>query len=395
MPSAVPPQEDIEVFRTHAREFLAAHAVPRNPLRPMFGAGTEDEDLPGARAFQARLHAAGFAGITIPRRYGGQGLGIREQIAWDEEAADFEVPDELFRLGIGTCAPVLLAHGSPEQCERFIRPMLTGGKIWCQLFSEPGAGSDLASARTSAKRQDGCFVVNGQKVWTSGAHVADYALLLARTDPGAQRHRGLTLFSLDMRAPGVTVRPLRQMNGGYHFNEVFLDDVPVPETDVVGDVERGWRAVLTCLAAERASIGSGLLGSLDTADRLTDRARRRKATTDPSTRQQLMRLHAEQLVLRLMGARVKHKLAEGQDPSGDAALLKLAAAGFIKRSASVALALGGPEALAWNDQDLEARHWADELLLSPATSIAGGTDEIMRNLIAERQLGLPAGTSRG
>ena len=250
---------DLQEFREKARAWLEENVTRRGSGRAGDDAGDiADRDLVSeSKAFQARLFDAGFAGITWPTEYGGQGLSNEYQRAFNEESADFEMLTGTFTIGLGMCGPTILAHGSEEQKQRYIQPMLRADEVWCQLFSEPGAGSDVASLQSRAIRDGDEYVLNGQKVWTTGAHYCDYGIVIARTDPDQPKHRGISMFIVDMKAPGVTVKPLRQITGGSSFNEVFFDDVKIPVDHLVGERNEGWRAAITMLMNERVAIGAG------------------------------------------------------------------------------------------------------------------------------------------
>ncbi len=264
-------------FRVECRAWLTAHATPRAPtagtdvtaiLDPEFD---QAEGIERAKRWQAAAADDGWAAVAWPREYGGRGVSLAEEVVFHQERARFDVPDHQFRIGIMLAGPTLIAHGTDEQKRRWLPPLLRGDEIWCQLFSEPGAGSDLASLQTTAVRDGDAWIVNGQKVWSSGAHHSQFGMLLARTDPTVPKHRGITYFGLDMRTPGVEVRPLRQLTGGAHFNEVFFTDVRVPDTDRIGDVNAGWGVAQTTLLNERAAIAQ-LVGEGTIATR-TGRAR--------------------------------------------------------------------------------------------------------------------------
>src|SRR5438132_3516045 len=289
--------EEERAFRAEARAWLSEHAKPRVPGGPsdhsyVPGERTPDADLEhmhACREWQRTLFAGGWAGIAWPREAGGRGGAGWQQRIFNEEQAKFDVAVGAFAVGIGMAGPTIIAWGTDEQKQRFLPPMLRGDEIWCQLFSEPGAGSDLAGLRTRAERDGDEWVLNGQKVWTSGAHYSDIGEIITRTATYPDsRHRGLTMFLVDMRAPGVEVRPLRQMTGGAAFNEVFFTDVRVPDTMRLGDVDEGWTVALTTLMNERMAIGGGGVGSgMDLAGRLKALTRHMGLADDPTVRQQL------------------------------------------------------------------------------------------------------------
>ena len=382
--------ESLDDFRARVRTWFAEHVE----LTGGTGDGRSLEAVEAARRFQAALFDARLAGLTWPVEYGGQGLTMAHQLAFNEEAEPYVVPTMPLLIGLGMCAPTLLEVGSQEQRERHLARMLRGDEVWCQLFSEPGAGSDVAGLRTRAVRDGGDWVISGQKVWTSGAHYSDYGLLLARTNPDVPKHLGLTMFVVDMRAPGVTIRPLRQITGGANFNEVFFDDVHVPGDAVVGEVGRGWQAAVTTLMNERVSIGAGggglgrRLGGGEFAA-LADLARRRGALGDPVLRQSLASVFVEERLLELLSSRIREDVKAGRTPGPQGSVAKLAGAELARHAAEVGLEVLGPAGAAWADDDADAERWTTSLLGAPGGAIAGGTPEIMKNILGERVLGLP------
>jgi acyl-CoA dehydrogenase len=295
--------------------------------------------------------------------------------------------ESLFVVGIGMAGPTIIAHGTAEQKARYLPPMLRGDEIWCQLFSEPGAGSDLAALATRAVRQGDDWIVTGQKTWCSGGHYADFGILLARSDPKLPKHAGITYFLADMRAPGVSVRPLRQMTGGLHFNEVFLDGVRIPDAQRLGPVGGGWGVAMTTLMNERMAIG-GIERWLDWAG-LVEHARANRERLDPVTRDELARLYTWVRTLELMNARVITQLGQGKFAAAESSVMKLALGRILSKASELGLRLIGPEALARNGA------WQNQFLGAPALHIAGGTDEIQKNVAAERVLGLPRESRRG
>ena len=379
---------ELDDFRARVREFLATHA-PR--------AGTEhheDGDAVVARgkAFQNALADAGLAALTYPSEFGGAGLDAAHQKVFDEESNDYEMPSRQFMVGIGICAPTLLEHGTNDQRRRYLPALLRADAVWCQLFSEPGAGSDVASLQTRAERDGDEWVVNGQKVWTSGAHYSDYGLLVARTNRDVPKHRGITMFICDMHAPGVTSRPLRQIDGRAHFNEVFLDDVRLPADAVVGEVDDGWRVTLAMLANERVAIGAGGSSqslSSDGYGSVLRLARARGCTDDPHVRQELVELYVLERILALLGMRIREALVSGRAPGPEGSVAKLAATALGKQSASLGMAIAGAGSLAWDGDQVDGSDPAAAFLFAPMLGIAGGTTEIQKNIIGERVLGLP------
>jgi alkylation response protein AidB-like acyl-CoA dehydrogenase len=346
-----------------------------------------DPETAQARAFMARLHDAGYSGITWPAAYGGQGLSAAEERAFQQAARDFPLPVNVFGIGLGMCGPTLLSLGTEEQKHRYIRPLLRGAEIWCQMFSEPGAGSDVASLQTRAVLDGDTWVVNGQKVWTSVARSADFGLLIARTDPDVPKHRGITMFIVDMHDPGVTVRPLRDMTGISHFNEIFLDDVRVPADRVVGEVNGGWQAAVTTLLHERVSIGMGSARTERPCSfaSLSAAARERGLLTDETVRDRLVDLYVRERAFDLLSARMTQELRAGIDPGARGSVVKLLLADLTQYGPDVASEILGPETVAHTGDNPVA----SALAWAPGMALGGGTNEIMRNIIGDRVLGLP------
>lgn len=388
-------------FRAHARRWLAENVPPRAAtLLPPAASVRElnDAEIAAAGQRQAALAAAGLAGITWPTRYGGAGLTVEHQRAFDREAATYELGVEALAVGVDLAGPTLLAHGSDAQQAAYLPRIVRGEDLWCQLFSEPGAGSDLASLSTHAVLREDGWHVTGQKVWTSGGQHADLAILVARTDATAPKHRGLTYFVLDMRSPGVTVRPLRQMTGGSHFAEVFLDDVVLPTDAVVGDVGDGWTVVRTTLGTERAAIGGDQGVS---AEQLIALARaqheqhRRAPVATGVLLDAIVSLHVRNSALDALVRRTEAAVASGTAAGLVASIFKLEYAAIQQAGNGLALEILGAEGLLAAEDAPVGGAWQTNLLTSPYLRIAGGTDEIQRNIIAERILGLPADRNDG
>ena len=377
---------DVE-FRARARNWLKDNAQVRDPE----DTGYRRYDLAQAKEFQAALFDAGFAGIHWPAAYGGQGLGHAELLAFNEEARPYDLPSGAFMIGLGMCGPTVLELGTEELKQRYLKPMLRGEEIWCQLFSEPGAGSDVAGLQTRAVLDGDTWVVNGQKVWTSGAHYSDYGILIARTDPDVPKHRGITMFVVDMHAPGVTVRPLKVMTGESPFNEVFFEDVRIPADHVVGNVNEGWAASVVTLRHERISIGTSVRPKQNPLgfSALADLAKARGEAGDPQLRQELVDLYVRERLLDLYGARMRQQAQAGVEPGARGSVAKLAGALLATRSAQVAARVAGPDAVAHDPGDTEAAKLLTAMNGTPSSAIAGGTNEIQRNIIGERVLGLP------
>ncbi len=379
-------------YRAEARAWLEQHAtLQRDGTRHSGGmtdAFSEEEarHVKEAKDWQATLAEHGWAGITWPKEYGGRGSTTLQERIFVQEQAKFDVPASVFAQGIGMAGPTIIAHGTDAQKERFLPPMLRGDEVWCQLFSEPGAGSDLAGLSTRAVQDGDEFVVNGQKVWTSSAHYSDWGILLARTDPDVPKHRGITYFLLDMRTPGIEVRPIKQITGSAHFNEVFLTDVRVPADNVVGGVNNGWAATLTTLSNERTLIAGG---GGDPFGEILAFARRFGRDTDPVIRQQLADTYIRVNVLKYLGWRAQTAMSRGRPPGPESSVAKLGYSAHLQKLGDLGVAIAGPAGTLVPDDDDEVRAWSLQLLNQWSSRIGGGTDQVQRNIIGERVLGLP------
>ena len=376
--------ETVEEFRSRAREWLTAHAGEL--------VDPEGSERGFSRRALTALYDAGLAGVTWPVEYGGLGLTHEHQDALGAELRAYPnvLVGELVTLGI--CAPTLLDFGSEEQKRRHIPRMLRGDEGWTQLLSEPGAGSDLAGLQTRVVRDGDEWVATGQKVWTSAAQWCDYALMIGRTTPELPKHRGLSMFIVDLKATGVTIRPLRQMTGAADFNEVFLDEVRLPADALVGAENDGWRALLRMLMHERMAIGAGTGGSRmgrDMFEVLRDLAREKGVDRVEGVRRALLELYVQERILALMGRRMRDALAKGREPGPEGSVAKIANAVLSRTAANTGMLIGGAAALAWDADDPHGAELATACLFSPMTAIAGGTTEIQRNTIGERVLGLP------
>ncbi|MEU6577304.1 acyl-CoA dehydrogenase family protein [Streptomyces sp. NPDC046805] len=380
-------QPDLAALRDRAAAFFRTHGTPLGaaPSRTR----EPDAYLTAARAHQQALYDAGLSGITWPEEHHGLGLSAAHETAFEEAAQDYEAYRDVFTIGLGMCGPVLMAKGTDEQRRRHLGPMLRAEHLWCQLFSEPGAGSDLAALSTAAVRDGDTWVVNGQKVWTSFAHHADYGLLLTRTDPDAPKHRGITMFILDMHAPGVTVRPLRQATGDAEFNEVFLDGVRIPAENLVGEVNDGWRAATLMLANERLALRNNPISSGLDLDAVVRLIRGRGLTGDTVLRKRVADAYVAQLGVRLFAERIARAASTGSDPGPLGSVGKVAASRAARGLATLALDAASEEALAWDADDPQGDIWAHGELFAPSLSIAGGTEQIQLTVLGERVLGLP------
>jgi alkylation response protein AidB-like acyl-CoA dehydrogenase len=386
--------EDARTFLTEAVVEMATEQVgarDRVGLFPDLTDEQEADELRRARGWRSRRFDAGFGWITGPTCYGGRGLPTAYERAYLRlERQHVFPPQRLYDIGLGMVAPTLLAFGAEEVKERYLRSMYRGDVVGCQLFSEPGAGSDLAGVSTRATREGSGWRVNGQKVWSSGAHLSQVGLLVCRTGDGTARHRNLTVFFLPMDSTGVSVRPLRQMTGGASFNEVFLDEVWVPDDLRLGEVDRGWDVVVATLLNERAAVGapaaggSGILSTQRLA-RLIDHFGRRD---DPCVRDELMRLHCSLAVARMSRLRAEAKLRSGQRPGPEMSIGKVALTENLQAMTHLLGSVLGARLVA-DGGEPDAYRWAEFVLGVPGLRIGGGTDEIQRNILAERVLGLP------
>ncbi|NEK59863.1 acyl-CoA dehydrogenase [Geodermatophilus sabuli] len=379
-------------YRASVRARLAEHAGE------LVHAGHGEEAVdPGTHQAQFRhtqrvLAEAGLVGVTWPREYGGQGGTVVQQAIVAQELARARVPVLINHIGLGMCGPTVIAHGSQDQRDRYLSRLLRADDVWCQLFSEPASGSDLAALRTTAVRDGADWVVNGQKVWTTLAHVADLGILLARTDPDRPKHAGLTMFVVDLHAPGVTVRPLRQMVGSAGFNEVFFDDVRVPDAERLGEPGEGWRVALTTLMNERVAIG-GAGGDLGVpVETLAAHARERLPALDAErqvlARQAVGRAVVAALAARYTGYRRFTVLSHGGLPGPEASAGKLAGTAAARLVADAGVRLLGDDAVYAATADGDDT-WQRSQGYLPGLAIAGGTDQVLRNILGERVLGLP------
>lgn len=379
-------------FRAEARAWLEQHA-PAKGGPDDFSTGFLESTMPEeefhrrVKRWQELLVEHGWAGITWPKEYGGRGGTSMQNVIWGQEAGTYGVTVNNYAVGIGMAGPTILRHGTPEQKERFLRPMLRGDEVWCQLFSEPDAGSDLANIATRAVRDGDEFVVTGQKVWTSGAMDSDWGILLARTDPDVPKHKGITYFLVDMRTPGFDIRPLKQMTGSEHFSEVFMDEVRIPAEQVLGEVNGGWACAITTLSNERGLI-AGANKSSDTMA-LIELAKERGCTDDPVLRQALVDCWIMQQIQRFHGYRLQTALSKGVPPGPETSVMKLFAAEYLRRLGNASLAMLGPEGQLLAADAPAGTDWQARFLYAPAIRIAGGSNEVQRNIMAERVLGLP------
>ena len=393
---------DLDQFRSEALAFLEANAKSKAEAQAfVWGEGPDDpslfeevdrekelQELAEAKKWRATKYDAGFGWITGPTEWGGRGLSRRHERTFAELELRYDVPAQsFFGIGLGMVAPTIADHAQPQVAAEILPKMYRGDIVGCQLFSEPGAGSDLASLQMRAERDGDEWVVSGQKVWTSGAHYSDIGEIVCRTDPDLPKHKGLTGFIVDMKAPGVEIRPLRQMTGGANFNEVFFNEVRVPDSWRLGEVNDGWRVALTTLMNERASIGGGP-GYGGGFTRLKEMVRHFGLADDSIVRQQLMDLYIRGSVLRYNNQRAVAAMKRGELPGPEMSGAKLLLTENMRRTSAFVSHVLGPKLIA-DTGDWGTYSWSGYVLGMPGMAIAGGSDQVLRNILGERVLGLP------
>jgi alkylation response protein AidB-like acyl-CoA dehydrogenase len=383
-----------EAFREEIRQWLAKNMkelpkwwLDRRLKRPEVDS---EEYHQFSIWWHKKLYDAGYVGISWPKEYGGRGATLMEQVVFSEELASHRAPGPTNAIGIGWCGPTIITHGTEEQKKRFLQPMLRADEIWCQGFSEPEAGSDLANIQTRAVEDGDDYVVNGQKVWTSGGHHSDWAILLARTDPDAPKHRGISYFLLDMHAPGVTVRPLKQITGHSEFNEVFMDNVRIPKSLMVGEKNRGWYIAMGTLEFERSGIGAAI-GRENTIMDLIGVSKKLKRNKEPLMRQRIAQLFIESQAAKYTGLRALTKQLRGETPGPESAVMSHFGMELNQRTQDFAMQLQGPYCRLMRDSKyaIDDGSWQYAFLRSRGNTIETGTSEIKRNVLAQRVLGLP------
>ncbi len=379
------PQE--ATFREQARAWLAENV----PVEDEF-AGLDE--MARSKLWQKRKYDAGWACIRWPREYGGRGASAMEQVIWNQEEARYpNLPGAVFSIGQGMAAPTLMSWAKEEQKRRYLPKLASGEEIWCQLFSEPAGGSDLAALRTKAEQQGDEWVINGQKIWTSGAHYADYGILVVRTDPNVPKHKGLSYFFLSMHSPGIETKPIKQLSGDSNFNEVYFTDVRIPDAQRLGAVGQGWQVSITTLMHERAAIGGGGGGGdfhtlLKLAQTVT--IDDRPAIEDSAVRAKLADWYCRRAGLKYTGYRTLSALSRGDTPGPENSIGKLVGAPMAQDMASFAMDLMEMSGAVWDaDYSAPSGLFPTNFMAIPGMRIAGGTDEIMANIIAERVLGMP------
>jgi acyl-CoA dehydrogenase len=382
-------------FRAEVRAFLDQHAKLRTSSTESAyeGARTDAERVAIAKRWQATLAEHGWACIAWPQEYGGRGATPIQSVIWNQEVSRYVTPDGLFIIGQGMCAPTLMAYGTEAQKQHHLPRIASGEEVWCQLFSEPVAGSDLAGIKTRAVQDGDDWVVNGQKVWTSGAHYSDWGILITRTDPSVPKHKGLTMFFLDMKTPGVEVRPIQQINGNRDFNEVYFTDVRIPDSQRLGSPGGGWKVALVTLMNERLAVGGGLSNTVLDVFRAAQQVDLEDAPAirDRAVREKLADWYCREMGLKYTSYRMITALSKGEDPGPEASISKVVVAANNNESANFALDLQDYGGIL-DDEELSGfgNQFQRQFLRSPANRIEGGSDEILRNIIAERVLGMPA-----
>jgi len=384
-------------FRAEARAWIDANA-PKHlhdhlASSTFGGLNTGDEDpIEAAKAWQKKKAEAGWACLLWPKEYGGRGATPIESVIWNQEEGVYGKLGGSFIIGQGMCGPTLMAYASEEQKQRYLPPLASGEEVWCQLFSEPPAGSDLAGLRTRAELDGDDWVINGQKIWTSGAHYSDYGILITRTDPTVPKHKGLTMFFLDMKSPGIDIRPIKQVNGQSGFNEVYFDNVRIPDAQRLGAVGDGWRVSLTTLMNERLAIGGGIATGFPDIRDLVEALPwgDGRAIDDPAVRSKLADWYCRAAGLKNTASRAISALSKGETPGPENSIGKLVAGTMMQDIAKFGMDLQGYGSVILDPAVAEgAARFQAMLLRSPAVRIEGGTDQILRNIIAERVLGLP------
>ena len=379
-------------FRAEARTFLDANAERKSPGASFETPDSVDELIIAAKAWQAKKAAAGFAGITQPKKYGGRGGTTLERVIYDQEEANYITPIGVYEIGLGMCIPTMLAYATEEQKKRYAPPAFRGEEIWCQLFSEPQAGSDLANLRLRAEQDGDDWILNGQKIWTSGAHFCDYGVIVTRSDPSLPKHKGLTYFFLDMKSPGVECRPIHQISGASNFNEVFFTDVRVPDSQRLGKIGDGWRVSLTTLMNERLAIGERPPPAFEEIFQLAKEIELEggMAIEDGGVREKLADWYVDGRGVTLTRFRSLTALSRGQDPGPENSIGKAITGKMRQDIASFGMDLMDISGAVFDMDNAPMRAmFQDALLSAPSGRIAGGSDEILRNIIAERVLGLP------
>jgi len=383
-------------YRAKVRKFLDANATLRDPNKSKGNMLDEAEGdvIDKAKAWQALKTEAGWACLRWPKEFGGQEASAMESVIFGQEESRYDLPPSIYGIGHGMLGPTIMAHGTEEQKQRFLPDMVKGEEVWCQLFSEPDAGSDLAGLKMSAVKDGDDWIINGQKIWTTGAQYCKWGMLVARSDINAAKHAGLTYFAVDMEDPGIEIRPIKQMNGGSGFNQVFFTDVRIPDSNRIGGVGDGWRVAITTLMNERSSIGSGGMGGGGGIKDLIELAQKvdrngRPAIEDGGVRRKIADFAVRRSGLKYVGQRGLSALSQGQTPGPEASIGKLIAAIMGLEMGAFGMELQGAAGVLSGSDNPGATVWQNTYMSMPGLRLAGGTDEILRNIISERVLGMP------
>jgi len=381
-------------FRATCREWLEVNARLKEEQSNAHGESSLDSHLKKSKEWQKKKYDAGWAMLHWPKEYGGREATPIERIIWGQEEAKFNVPGGIFEIGLGMCGPVMMQYATEEQKNRYLAPMAEGKEIWCQLFSEPSAGSDVAGLRSKAEKDGNEWVINGQKVWTSGAHYSDFGILVVRHDPDIAKHKGLTFLFVDMKSPGITVKPIKQITGhagsGSGFNEVYFDDVRIPDSQRLGEIGDGWKVAITTLMNERLAVGDARGSDIEealTLSKTKDDAGEALIKND-AVRERLADWFCEANGLKYTKFRTISALSKGEAPGPEASITKIVSANKLQSIGNFGIDAGDMAGMLI-DEDEGISSFQGAWLGAPGLRIAGGTDEILRNVIAERVLGLP------
>jgi len=375
-------------FRNTCREWLEKNAEPKSNKKKEDFADIEFLDV--AREWQKKKYDAGWAMLHWPKEYGGIAASPIERIIWAEEESKFNVPRGIFEIGLGMCGPVMMEYASDEQKERYLPAMAEGTEIWCQLFSEPSAGSDVAGLRSKAVQDGDNWIINGQKVWTSGAHFCDYGILVVRHDPNLEKHKGMTFFFVDMKSPGIEVKPIKQITGGSSFNEVYFTDVVIPDSQRLGAIGYGWKVAITTLMNERLAVGDAngadVKEAFNWAKKQDDSGE--SLINNRATRESIADWYCEANGLKNTKLRTMSALSKGETPGPEASITKIVSANKLQDIGNFGIdSLDMAGMLRTDDNEIQS--FQNAWLGAPGLRIAGGTDEILKNIISERVLGLP------
>ena len=380
-------------FRKEVNDWLSSNASLKKSSQDSGMAGMGEEDaLKNAKKWAAKLYESGWSCLHWPKEYGGRGSTPIERVIWGQEASKYKVPGGFFEIGQGMAGPVLMMYATEDQKKRYLPPMAKGEEVWCQLFSEPGAGSDLAGLKTKAVLDGDTWTINGQKIWTSGAHYSDYGILVTRSDPTAQKHKGLTYFFLDMKSPGVEVRPIKQISGGANFNEVYFTDVKIPDEQRLGSVGDGWKVALTTLMNERLAVGDASGPDFQEAFNLAcgQDLNGDLAIKDGSVRDKLADWYCQSSGLKYTKYRNISALSRGETPGPQASITKIVSGNKLQEIANFGMDIMDAAGIVRPDSSgAEQNMYQMGFFGAAGIRIAGGTDEILKNIISEQVLGLP------